>query len=71
MPNMKTIGFFVATVVINRQNCHFFIEKSAPGGHLEFPNFTKFLPRHLLTYTNPYSKFKKNLLHLQLVERER
>ena len=30
------------------------------GSHLEFPIFTKFLPRHPLTYTNPYAKFQKN-----------
>jgi hypothetical protein len=53
---MKT--YFVATVVINRQN----------GGHLEFPIFTKFLPSHPLTYTNPYAEFQMNP---SLVERER
>ena len=38
----------------------FFHRKSAPGDHLEFLIFTKFLPRHPLTYTNPYAKLKKN-----------
>jgi hypothetical protein len=49
----------VVNVVINRQNGNF-SSKMSPGGHLEFPIFTEFLPRHPLTYTNPYAKSQKN-----------
>jgi hypothetical protein len=45
----------------------FFHQKWTPGGHLEFPIFTKFLspiPAHMLN-------LKRICQHLQLVERER
>jgi hypothetical protein len=48
-----------------------FDRKSAPGGHLEFQIFTKFLPDILSPIPTPIPNIKIIHQHLQLVERER
>ena len=56
-PILTNRTYFVVIMVINRSNCHFFIENEPLAAIFIF---TKFFPGLYLTYGNPCAKFHRN-----------
>jgi hypothetical protein len=61
----------VATMVINRQNGHFFIENEPLAAIVNFQLSPNSFPELLSPIPTPMLNFKRIRQHLQLVEQER